>query len=142
MKKIRVIFIFIGLLLITLLGEGSYLYFHQMILSKEPYENSTIFCYVTINYGVLNNNSIENYNVTMKPGDTAYDAFNSVVDLDVKYYPFGIYIKGVNGYEEKPPGYWAFYYYNSSSDKWIYSEVGVSSYFLHDGDSVKLSYHS
>ncbi|UJG40136.1 MAG: DUF4430 domain-containing protein [Candidatus Heimdallarchaeum aukensis] len=138
MKKYRLFFAFIGFVLIASIIGGTVYYFKFLNISNQSEQE--IQCQVIIEYGTLNNNTIEEYNITIKDGSTAFDAFSEVASLDVVQYPFGVYIRAVNGFEEQPPNYWAFYYFDSENLAWIYSEVGVSNYYLSDGDKVKLSY--
>ncbi|RLG14482.1 hypothetical protein DRN69_04190 [Candidatus Pacearchaeota archaeon] len=137
-KKYHLFFAFIGLILVSTLIGGSIYYFKFLNVSNQSEQE--IQCQITIEYGTLNNYTIENYTISIKEGSSAFDAFSEVASLDVIQYPFGVYIRAVNGFEEQAPNYWAFYYFNSKNLSWTYSEVGVSNYYLSDGDKIKLSY--
>ncbi|MHA1304037.1 MAG: hypothetical protein ACTSPI_10090 [Candidatus Heimdallarchaeaceae archaeon] len=120
------------------LGVSTYFYFQQKANNNETHDQIT--CIVIIEYGSLKEYDREEYNITVPEGSTAYDAFSEVAELDVIKYSFGVYIRAVNGYEEQLPNYWAFYYYSMEDGKWIYSELGVSAYYLSEGEMIKLSY--
>jgi len=85
-------------------------------------------------------NNHEEYNVTIKGGTSSLVAFSLVADLELTNFSFGSYVKGVNGYSEVLPDYWAFYYYDYLIDDWQYSPYGISNYYLEEDDRIKLQY--
>lgn len=93
-----------------------------------------------INYGSLNPSAEETFNVTIKNGSTALQVFASIADLDLLNYSLGSYIRGVNGYTEQLPDYWAFYYFDFDTQSWSYSAIGVNQYRITDGSKIKLEY--
>ena len=82
----------------------------------------------------------ENHIINVTEGRTALTAFSMVAELNTVNHSFGVYIKGVNGYDEILPNYWAFYTYNLELNDWIYSAIGVNHHFLKEGDRIKLEY--
>ena len=135
----RKFFIFALLAMTSLVGILGALYFAKMTTDNG---SKNLLITVIINYNFLKEEHNEdNYTLSLPDGSTAFDAFSAVANLTVVTYPFGVYIKGVNGYmEHLPYHYWAFYYYDHSSHNWVYSEVGVSNYYLRNDDYVKLQY--
>ncbi len=138
MKRHKIVFSIIGTIILLLATTGLVIYFEYQKMPEitdDPF-NITI----VLDYGKLKTPQEEFYNITVKSGTSAYDAFNEVVDLQTKNYSFGIFIEGVNGYVANPPDYWAFYYRQYCDETWIYAETGVSTYKIKDGDMLKLAY--
>ena len=138
MKTSRIIFLVMGVLLLAILTSALTYYF---IYTSNPSSNGDISVTVFINYGTLKENSLEEYNLTLTEGRSALSAFSQVANLELVNYTFGVYVVGVNGYMEQfPDYYWSFYYHDSSSELWVYSEIGVDNYYLEDGNKIKLEY--
>jgi len=134
-KKVFALILVIVIVLISVLGS---LYYIKQKNENAPHK---IIVIVIINYDGLKQPNEERHNKTLMSGSTALEAFASVAELELVNYSFGVYIKGVNGYEEQLPAcYWAFYYYDHQKGEWIYSEVGVSNYYLKNNDWIKLQY--
>lgn len=128
-----------GLITISIL-LGSLIAF---ISTRHHFNQSDVYHHVTIiiNYNNLRYPSEETYNLTVLDGSTALNCFSRVAELDLVNYSFGVYIRGVNGYyEHLPEHYWAFYYYDFNTSSWVYSNVGVSNYFITHDDKLKLEY--
>ncbi|MBY8999421.1 MAG: hypothetical protein KGD64_00740 [Candidatus Heimdallarchaeota archaeon] len=137
MKKSKIIFLIMGIVLLTLVISALTFYF---IYTSNIPTNDNINVTVIINYGSLKQVNQEEHNLTVTKGSSALQAFTNVVTLDLVNYTFGIYIVGVNGYPEQSPDYWAFYYFDHSLVEWVYAEVGVDNYYLDDGNMIKLEY--
>ncbi len=137
MKKSKTFFLVIGVLLLAIISSALTYY---IIYTSNPSSNGDISVTVIINYGTLIEDNQEEHNLTLTEGITALYAFSQVANLELVNYAFGVYVVGVNGYMEQFPDYWSFYYYDSSSELWVYSEVGVDNYYLEDGNKIKLEY--
>jgi len=137
MKKSKIVFLIIGVLLLAIVTSALPYYF---IYTSNSSSNGDINVTVFINYGTLKEDNQEEYNLTLTEGKSALYAFSQVANLELINYTFGVYVVGVNGYKEQFPDYWSFYYHDSSSGLWIYSEIGVDNYYLEDGNKVKLEY--
>ncbi|MHA1201619.1 MAG: hypothetical protein ACTSQ4_03760 [Candidatus Heimdallarchaeaceae archaeon] len=137
MKKSKVVFLAVGVLLLAIVTSGLTYYF---IYTSNSSSNGDIDVIVFINYGTLKENNQEEYNVTLLGDKSALYAFSQVANLELVNYTFGVYVVGVNGYVEQFPYYWSFYYHDSSSGLWVYSEIGVDNYYLEDGNKIKLEY--
>lgn len=138
MKKSKIIFLTIAIIILTIISVALTFY----LINLKPSETDDEIVVLTIiNYGSLKPiNSTEEYNVTVTKGSSALSAFSLVADLELTSYLFGIYVKGVNGYNEELPNYWAFYYYNLQTDEWQYSPSGISNYYLDVNSKIKLQY--
>jgi len=137
-KKSKITFLLVAIIILTTLSVALTFYLRNV----KPGENDGEIVVLTIiNYGSLKpiNNS-EEYNVTVQQGSSALSAFSLVADLDLTNYSFGSYVKGVNGYSEELPNYWAFYHYNLQTDEWQYSPYGISNYYLDANSKIKLQY--
>ncbi len=137
MKKSKVVFLVVGVFLLTIVTSALTYYF---IYTSNSSSVGDITVTVFINYGTLKEDNQEEYNVTLPGGKSALSAFSQVANLELVNYTFGVYVVGVNGYEEQFPDYWSFYYHDSSSGLWVYSEIGVDNYYLEDGNKIKLEY--
>ena len=137
MKKSKVVFLVLGVLLLAIVTSALTYYF---IYTSNSSSNGEINVTVLIDYGTLRADNQEEYNLTLTEGKSALYAFLQVANLELVNYTFGVYIAGVNGYLEQFPDYWSFHYYDSSSGLWIYSEIGVDNYSLEDGNKIKLEY--
>ncbi|MCK4971799.1 MAG: hypothetical protein KAS52_00625 [Candidatus Heimdallarchaeota archaeon] len=137
MKTSKIVFLVMGFLLLAIVTSASTYYF---IYTSNPSSNGDIGVTVFINYGTLKEDNQEEYNLTLTEGRSALSAFSQVADLELINYTFGVYVVGVNGYKEQFPDYWSFYYHDSSSELWVYSEIGVDNYYLEDGNKIKLEY--
>ncbi|MHA1686227.1 MAG: hypothetical protein ACTSYD_07420 [Candidatus Heimdallarchaeaceae archaeon] len=138
-RNFRYLIIFLGLLICIILF-GSLIAF---ILTHQHTHQPNIYHQVTviINYDSLRDPPEEIHNLTILDGSTALGCFSQIAQLDLVNYSFGVYIRGVNGYYESlPEHYWAFYYYDFHTFKWVYSNVGVSNYFITHDDKLKLEY--
>ncbi|MCK5304102.1 MAG: hypothetical protein KAJ72_02560 [Candidatus Heimdallarchaeota archaeon] len=137
MKKSKIVFLVMGVLILAILASSLTYYF---IYTSNSSSNGDISVTVFINYGTLKEDSMEEYNLTLTEGRSALFAFSQVANLELVNYTFGVYVVGVNGYREQFPDYWSFYYHDSSSELWVYSEIGVNNYYLEDGNKIKLEY--
>ena len=138
MKKSQIIFLALAILLITFLGVILSFYIRD---KNREVVNIEVEILVVIDFGTLK--PYDNYNeyyVNVTEGTAAIDAFEVVANLTVTNYPFGAYIKGVDGYMEDLPDFWMFYYYDLELVDWMYSSVGVSHYYLYEGYKIKLQY--
>lgn len=140
MKRHKIVFSIIGTIILVLATMALVIYFEHQKMPEITGELAHVS--IVIDYGKLKIPQEEVYNITVKSGTTAYDAFNEVVDLQTKNYSFGMFIEGVNGYVATPPDYWAFYYRQYCDETWIYAEIGVTTYKIKDGDMLKLAYTS
>ncbi len=138
MKRSKIIFLLVGVLLIALLSVS--LSFYIINQSKNE-SDKEIEILVVIDFGTLKefDNHTQQY-VNVTEGTAAIDAFSLVANLTIIPYPFGAYIKGVDGYMENLPDFWEFYYYDLEIEDWFYSYVGVSHFYLQEGDRIKLQY--
>lgn len=137
MKKSKIIFLFIGITLLILLSTALAYY---IINSTTTTDNDAIVVSAIINYGSLKEPNYEEFNVTINQGSTALQVFSKIAQLDLVNYTFGVFIQGVNNFTEQDGHYWSFHYYDSTTESWVYSEIGVSSYYVEDGDKIKLEY--
>ncbi|MCG3215187.1 MAG: hypothetical protein KAS63_00575 [Candidatus Heimdallarchaeota archaeon] len=137
MKSSKIAFLIIGIIISTTLFTTLAFYIKNNRISPN---NKEITVLAIINYGTLIPENQEEYSVSISNGSTALEVFAKVADLDLLNYSFGVYIRGVNGYTEQSPHYWAFYYYNHDSQMWVYSEVGVHGYYTVQNDRIKLQY--
>ena len=138
MKRSKILFLTIAIFLIIILSAILSIYIHNQIINETDKEIEIL---VIIDFGSLKESEKhEEHYVSVTEGTSALEAFNLVAELSVLNYPFGAYIKGVNGYLEELPNFWAFYYYEQNLEEWIYSSVGVSHFYLHEGDRIKLQY--
>ncbi len=137
MKTSKIVFLIMSVLLLAIMTSGLTYY---LIYTSNSSSNGDISVTVFINYGTLKEDNQEEYNVTLPGGKSALSAFSQVANLELVNYTFGVYVVGVNGYEEQFPDYWSFYYHDSSSGLWVYSEIGVDNYYLEDGNKIKLEY--
>lgn len=138
MKRSKIIFLTIAIIILTIISIALSFY----IKNTKPNENGgEITVLAIIDYGSLKTtNNHEEYNVTVKGGASSLVAFSLVADLELTNFSFGSYVKGVNGYTEVLPDYWAFYYYDYLIDDWQYSPYGISNYYLEEDDRIKLQY--
>ncbi len=137
MRKSKIVFLVIGVLLLTIVTSALTYYF---IYTSNDSSNNDINVTVFINYGTLKEVNQEEHHLNLTEGKSALYAFSQVANLELVNYTFGVYVVGVNGYMEQFPDYWSFYYYDSSSELWVYSEIGVDNYCLEDGNRIKLEY--
>lgn len=137
MNKTRIFFLIFAILSIVLLSIGL---FYYVKFGTKNNNNDDIIVLAIIDYGTLKQDNYEEHNVSVSRGNSALQVFNKIATLDLVNYTFGVYVKGVNGYTEQFPNYWAFYYYNTDFQMWSYSEVGVSNYYVDNGDQIKLMY--
>ena len=137
MRKSKIIFLVIGVLILAIVGSALTYYFNY---TSNNSSNNDINVTVFINYGTLKEVNQEEHNLNLTEGKPALYAFSQVANLELVNYTFGVYVVGVNGYMEQFPDYWSFYYYDSSSELWVYSEMGVDNYYLEDGNRIKLEY--
>lgn len=140
MKRTEYIFLSLSIILLVVLGCG--LGFYIIKQTKPQYVEGNIVITAIIDYGSLRIDNYEEYNVSLSNGSTALQVFMKIADLDIVNYTFGSYIRGVNGYKEQLPNYWAFHYFKQVSQAWYYSEVGVSAYYVQNGGKIKLAYTS
>jgi len=138
LKRSKIIFLTIAIIILTIISVALSFY----IKNAKPNENGDeITVLVIINYGSLKTtDNHEEYNVTIKEGSSALVAFSLVADLELTNFSFGSYVKGVNGYAEVLPDYWAFYCYDYLIADWQYSPYGISNYYLEEDDRIKLQY--
>jgi hypothetical protein len=138
MKRSKIIFMIIGFIVIILLSVSLSFYIQNQLKNESDAEIEVL---IVIDFGTLNpsENYTEQY-VNVTEGTSALEAFSLVANLTVTNYPFGAYIKGVDGYMESLPDFWIFYYYDIELDDWMYSSVGVSHYYLQEWDKIKLQY--
>lgn len=138
MRRSKILFVIIGIIVLILLSVTLSFYIYNQSANENGKEVEVL---VVIDFGSLktSDNYTEKY-VNVTEGISALDTFSLVVNLTVTYYPFGAYIKGVDGYLENLPDFWMFYYYELELEEWMYSSVGVSNYFLEEGDRIKLQY--
>jgi len=139
MNKTRILFLSLAISCIIVLSTGLFFYVKYR---TENNNNDDVIVLAIIDYGTLKQENYEEHNVSTTRGNTALQVFNEIAVLNLVNYSFGVYIKGVNGYTEQFPNYWAFYYYNYELQVWSYSEVGVNNYYVEDGDQIKLMYTS
>ena len=137
MKKSKMVFLVIGVILLALVTSALTYY---IIYTSNPSSNGDINVTVFINYGTLKEDNLEEHNLNLTEGRSALYAFTQVANLELVNYTFGVYVVGVNGYTEQFPNYWSFYYYDSSTEFWVYSQIGVDNYYLEDGNKIKLEY--
>jgi hypothetical protein len=137
MNKSKILFSLLGILILASLVTGLTFYYK---LNLDEGQNEDINVMVVINYGTLLIENEETHNVTTKNGTSALEVFLEVAILELTNYSLGVYIKGVNGYSEQLPDYWAFYYYDYGLLSWMYSEVGVSNFLVEADDKIKLQY--
>ncbi len=138
MKRSKIIFLAIAIIILTIISIALSFYIKN---TKSNENGDEITVLVIINYGSLKTiNNYEEYNVTIKEGSSSLVAFSLVADLELTNFSFGSYVKGVNGYSEVLPDYWAFYYYDYLIDDWQYSPYGISNYYLEEDDRIKLQY--
>ena len=138
MKRSKIIFLLIGLILSATVSTTLSLYIRNNNISSN---NEEITVLAIINYGSLKQDNQEEYNVSISKGSTALQVFIKIAELDLVNYSIGVYVRGVNGYTEQLPNkYWTFYYFNHETLTWIYSEVGVNSFFVDKEDQIKLQY--
>ena len=138
MKRTKYFFLSLSIILLVVLGCG--LGFYIVKQTKPQYVEGNIVITAIIDYGSLRIDNYEEHNVTILNGSTALQVFMKIADLDIVNYTFGSYIRGVNGYKEQLPNYWAFHYFKQVSQTWYYSEVGVSAYYVQNGGKIKLAY--
>ena len=138
MKRSKVIFLSLAIILIISLSVALSFYIRSR---KNITGDSEVEVQVIIDFGTLKstNNHVEQY-VNVTEGTSALDVFSLIAELTVVNYPFGAYVKGVDGYMESLPDFWGFYYYNYDNKEWAYSAVGVSNYYVEAGDRIKLHY--
>lgn len=67
-------------------------------------------------------------------GQTAFDIFESNLDLEYTEYDFGVFVEGVNGINGDEENYWAFYLNDT------YAEKGIKQTIVIKGDIVSLKY--
>jgi len=139
MNKTRIFLLIFAILSVILLITGLFFYVKY---GTEINNNDNIMVLAIIDYGTLKLDNYEDHNVSTTKGNSALQVFNKIATLSLVNYSFGVYVKGVNGYTEQFPNYWAFYYYNHEHQVWSYSEVGISNYYVEDGDRIKLMYTS
>ena len=138
MRKSQVIFVTAAILILVTMSVALVYY---VKLTQHEETEKTIEILTVINYSSLKlTDNLEEYLINVTEGSTALEAFASVAELNFINHSFGVYIKGVNGYDEILPNFWAFYTYNIELSDWIYSPVGVSHYYLGEGDQIKLEY--
>jgi len=137
MNKSKIIFSFLGVIMLAALISGLTIYYK---FSSDGQKDEDINVTVIINYGTLLIENEESHNVTTKNGTSALEVFLQVAELELTNYSLGVYIRGVNGYSEQLPDYWAFYYYDYESLAWVYSEVGVNNFYTEAEDKIKLQY--
>jgi len=138
-KRSKIIFIVLALLLIVFLSVILSFHISNIVRNQSDKEVEIL---VIIDFGALKetDNYLEYY-VNVTEGSSAFDAFTLVANLTITNYPFGVYIRGVNGYMEELPNFWIFYYYDLELKEWVYSAVGVSHYYLYEGYKIKLQYN-
>ena len=138
MKKSQIIFLSIAVIILAVLSVSLAFYLRD---TKPDNGEEEIVVLAIINYGSLKPiNNTEEYNVTVTIGSSALYAFSLIADLELTNYSFGSYVKGVNGYVEVLPNYWAFYYYDYQMEEWQYSPYGISNYYLSLNSKIKLQY--
>lgn len=137
MKKSKIIFLILALIILITLSVA--LSFYVKNLRPEETDDETTVI-VIFDYGSLKNPNYEEHNVTVHVGSSALVAFSKVADLQLTNYTFGSYVKGVNGYLEELPNYWAFYYEDPFTDGWQFSPYGISNYYLGVNSKIKLQY--
>ena len=140
MKQSKIIFIVLGLLLLAVLSTSLSFYIYNSTKTETDKEVEIL---VVIDFGTLT--SADDYivqYVNVTEGKSAYYAFSLVVELTVRYDPLigGVFVEGVNGYMQSGDDYWYFYYYDIEQEKWSPAPVGVSHYYLYEGDRIKLAY--
>ena len=138
MKRSRILFLTIAVLLIVLLSVGLSFYIQNRMIAESDTEVQIL---VVIDFGTLKEteNHVEYY-INITEGSSALKAFSLVAELTVENFPLGAYIQGVNGYLEEGGDFWFFYYFDTGLEEWVYSSVGVSHYYLYEGDRIKLQY--
>jgi hypothetical protein len=138
MKKSKIIFLSIALIILTIVSIALAFYLRNVKPSDNDVEIDVL---AIIDYGSLKTvNKTEEYNVTITKGSSALLAFSLIADLELTNYSFGSYVKGVNGYREELPDYWAFYHYDLQMGEWLYSPYGISNYYLDVNDKIMLQY--
>ncbi|MCE7741674.1 MAG: DUF4430 domain-containing protein [Candidatus Heimdallarchaeota archaeon] len=138
MKRSKLLFLILAIILIVSLSLllSFYIQFQKVNESDKEIEIQ-----VVIHFGSLKiDANPEEYNINVTEGSSALEAFALVVELTLENHSFGAYIVGVNGYLEELPDYWRFYYYDYDQENWVISPVGVSHYYLQEGDKIKLHY--
>ncbi len=138
MKRSRILFLTVAVLLIVLLSVGLFLYIQNRMVIESDKEVEIL---AVINFGTLKaTENLEEHYINVTEGSSALEAFSLVAELTIVNFPFGAYIQGVDGYLEEGADFWFFYYYDNGLEEWVYSSVGVSHYYLHEGDRIKLQY--
>ena len=138
MRRSKIVFFALALSLIVLLSIFLSVYIRNQKIDQSDKEVEVL---IVIDFGSLKafDNHTEQY-VNVTEVTSALDAFALVANLTTTNYPFGAYITGVDGYVENLPDFWGFYYYEFEIEGWMYSSVGVSHYYLQEGDRIKLQY--
>ena len=137
MKRSRILFIILGAILIIALTSTLTLY---IIKNTNTDDDNIVNVLAIINYGSLREPNTDEFNVTIQKGSSALEVFSKIAQLDLINYSFGVFIQGVNNYTEQDGDYWSFHYYDQITESWVYSEIGVSNYYVEDGDQIKLEY--
>ncbi|MHA1199183.1 MAG: hypothetical protein ACTSQF_07520 [Candidatus Heimdallarchaeaceae archaeon] len=138
MKRSKLLFLILAVILIVSLSLllSFYIKFQNVNESDKQIE-----ILVVIHFGSLKTeDNPEEYNINVTEGSSALEAFALVVELTLENHSFGVYIEGVEGYIEELPDYWRFYYYDYDQENWVVSPVGVSHYYMQEGEKIKLHY--
>ena len=137
MKSSRIVFLLIAIVITAGISSALAVYLKNYRANSNGEEITVV---TIIDYGTLKQDNLEEYNVSVISGSSALQVFSMVAELNLLNYSFGVYIKGVNGYAEQGSSYWAFYSFNQEEQQWVYSELGVSNYFVKQGAKIKLQY--
>lgn len=139
LRRFKFIIILLGIITIAIIVSSLVAF---IILRNHKGVPSNIFSVtLIINYDNLRAPEEDIFYLNVSDGTSALVAFSRVAELDIVNYSFGCYVRGVNGYyEDLPDHYWAFYYFDFASLSWVYSNLGLSNYFITHEDMLKLQY--
>ncbi|GEM_PF-355559 len=101
-----------------------------------------IIVHIAIDYG--NGTRLWFNSTLINLGETLFNATLKVADVEYDVYPFGVFIKSINGVENNPSEslYWMWWYWDHEAGRWVLGPIGCDKYVLSNNSIVIWLYES